>query len=42
MTREEAMNAIKGWVLADKDREALETILPELKRDDKERLKEKI
>ena len=31
---------MKGWVLADKDREALETILPELKKDDRERIKE--
>ena len=40
MTREEAINIMKGWVLADKDREALETILPELKKDDRERIKE--
>jgi len=40
MTREEAINVMRGWVLADKDREALETILPELKKDDRERIKE--
>jgi len=40
MTREEAINVMRGWVLADKDREALETILPELKRDDRKRIKE--
>ena len=40
MTREEAINIMKGWVLADKDREALETILPELKKDDRGRIKE--
>ena len=31
MTREEAINVMRGWVLAGRDREALETILPELK-----------
>ena len=40
MTREEAINVMRGWVLADKDREALETILPELKKGDRERIKE--
>jgi hypothetical protein len=40
MTREEAINVMRGWVLADKDREALETILPELKKDDRKRIKE--
>jgi hypothetical protein len=40
MTREEAINVMRGWVLANKDREALETILPELKRDDRKRIKE--
>lgn len=40
MTREEAINVMRGWVLTDKDREALETILPELKRDDRKRIKE--
>ena len=40
MTREEAINVMRGWVLSDKDREALETILPELKKGDRERIKE--
>lgn len=41
MTREEAINVIKGWVLAIKDREALETLIPELKKkiDNRERIK---
>ena len=42
MTRKEAINVIKGWVLADRDREALETILPELKKDKNESIKEAI
>lgn len=42
MTREEAINVIKGWILADRDREALETILPELKKDKNESMKEAI
>jgi hypothetical protein len=42
MTREEAINVINGWILADRDREALETILPEIKENEGKRIKEQI
>ena len=42
MTREEAINVMRGWVLTDKDREALETVLPEIKENDDKRIKAQI
>lgn len=42
MTREEAINVIRGWVLADKDREALETVFPEIKENNDKRIREQI
>lgn len=41
MTRKEALEAIKGWdFLNEQERETLETLIPELKKDDRERIKE--
>jgi len=41
MTREDALEAIRKWdFLNEQEREAIETLIPELKRDDRKRIKE--
>ena len=40
MTREEAINEIKSWaILSEKGREVLETLIPELKESEDERIR---